>query len=386
MKILFLGLFYDKEGLQQSYETSCGVQVAPHRFQTLLIDGLRKNGAEIQAVHVLPGPTFLHGHKKLFIKGKRWEKDNYRIGYLNLPFFKQRAQEKKAYREMKRALTGEYPPECIVCYYVHLPFLKALQKIKKRFPKVKTVLIMTEAVPGRGDIVDTPGRKRLGDKMVKLSHTMDGFCLISKHLTTPMEVGERPYFVLEGLADEKAPLAGVDGMQKKTFLYTGGVYARFNVDTLIDAFAYLPDATLWLCGRQSGLEDRLQNSPNVCHFGEVPFEQVQEYRAKCAYLINPRVPTGTYTRYSFPSKTMEYLVSGKPTAGYLLEGIGEEYHPYINLLQGRDAKSLADDLRKLMDEDYTRLREKALQAREFLLREKTSRRQAEKLIDFLKTL
>jgi glycosyltransferase involved in cell wall biosynthesis len=83
---------------------------------------------------------------------------------------------------------------------------------------------------------------------------------------------------------------------------------------------------------------------------------------------------------------MEYLVSGKPTAGYLLEGIGEEYHPYINLLQGRDAKSLADDLRKLMDEDYTRLREKALQAREFLLREKTSRRQAEKLIEFLKTL
>ena len=245
---------------------------------------------------------------------------------------------------------------------------------------------MTEAVPGRGDIVDTKKRKRLGDKMVAVGKIADGFGLITEYLQTPMEVGDRPYFVLDVVADEQAPLAIGKDRIENVFLYTGGVYARFNVDTLIDAFSCLPEATLWLCGRQEGMEERLKKSPNVKYFGEVPFEQLQSYREKCSYLISPRQPTGTYTKYSFPSKIAEYLSSGKPTAGYLLEGIGEEYYPYIYPLTGRDAKSLADDLKGLLASDYAALSDRAAEARKFLLTQKTGKAQARKIIEFLKRL
>lgn len=390
MKILFLGLFYDEEGLKQSYKDMKGVvQMAPHRFQTLLLQGLEENGAEVQAVHVMPSGSFPFHHKKLFIKDKRWGKENYRIGYVNLPVFKQLTQEKKAYRAMKKALLSANPPDVIICYYLHMPFLKALNRIKKQFPQVKIVSLMTEAVPGRGDIVDTAKRKKLGDKMVSACQKFDGFCLITKHLVEPMEVGDRPYFVLEGLADEKLPKALPAVDEGKNFLYTGSVHQTFNLDILVEAFSYLPEATLWLCGKmQAGdeMRARIEATPNVRYLGYLPFEQVQEYRDGCRYLINPRMPTGTYTKYTFPSKTMEYLVSGKPMVGYLLEGIGEEYYPYINALTGREAKEIAEDLRDIMKKEYAELQNKADEAREFLLREKTGESQAKKMMEFLQKL
>ncbi|MBQ8427929.1 MAG: hypothetical protein IJX18_01595 [Clostridia bacterium] len=129
MRVLFLGLFFDEEGLQQSYkEVKGGVQMAPHRFQTLLIKGLEENGVEVTCVHAMPCGTFPVHHRRLFIKDKRWGKENYRIGCLNLPFFKQRIQAQKAYRYLKKILSGENPPEIILTYYVHLPFWKGLQR------------------------------------------------------------------------------------------------------------------------------------------------------------------------------------------------------------------------------------------------------------------
>ena len=222
--------------------------------------------------------------------------------------------------------------------------------------------------------------------MVAASKVADAFCLITPHLTEPLELGERPYMVLDGIAEEQMALYFHFERKEKTFLYTGGVYERFNVDVLIDAFSYLPDATLWLCGREEGMQERLKNSPNVRHFGEVPFEQLQRYRQQCSYLINPRQPTGTYTKYSFPSKTMEYLACGKPTVGYMLEGMGEEYAPYIYPLQARDAKMLAGELRSLMQREYEELVEIADKGKTFVLTQKTKTAQAEKLAQFLSKL
>ncbi len=390
MKVLFLGLFFDEEGLQQSYKkVRGGMQIAPHKFQTLLIDGLQKAGVEVSSAHVLPCGTFPKNHKSIYISDKRWGRDNLRVGYLNLPFIKQRTQERKVYRYLKEALSSTDAPQVIVVYYLHPPFWKALLRIKKQFPKIKILLIMTESVPGRGDIVDTPQRKKLGDKMVSWAKIADGFCLLTKYLTGPLEVGERRWMTLEGVADQDTPSAQLEEREKGVFLYTGGVFARFNVDNLIKAFAYLPEGELWLCGKAEESQEMkklLRQSPNVRYFGEVPHDKLQEYRKKCSYLINPRMPTGTYTKYSFPSKTMEYLASGKPALGYALEGMGEEYRQYLTLLNGKAPQELAEELRAILETDYAQLEEKAMLARDFILTNKTAERQAARLARFLEEL
>ena len=50
---------------------------------------------------------------------------------------------------------------------------------------------------------------------------------------------------------------------------------------------------------------------------------------------------GEYTKYSFPSKTMEYLLSGSKVVMYRLAGIGEEYYQYIRTIDNVDAATMA---------------------------------------------
>ena len=43
--------------------------------------------------------------------------------------------------------------------------------------------------------------------------------------------------------------------------------------------------------------------------------------AQSLWPVNPRQNNEEFTKYSFPSKTMEYLASGVPVVAYKLDGI-----------------------------------------------------------------
>ena len=58
--------------------------------------------------------------------------------------------------------------------------------------------------------------------------------------------------------------------------------------------------------------------------GMLPRTDVLELQSKATILVNPRQPVGDFTKYSFPSKTIEYMASGTPLLMYKLPGIPEE--------------------------------------------------------------
>ena len=89
-----------------------------------------------------------------------------------------------------------------------------------------------------------------------------------------------------------------------------------------------------------------EKHPNIRYFGFVSQEEALSLQGRAATLINPRSPEGLYTRYSFPSKTLEYLRSGRPTLCYALEGIPEEYGQYLIYIQ----QSGADGIRQAVQE------------------------------------
>ena len=45
--------------------------------------------------------------------------------------------------------------------------------------------------------------------------------------------------------------------------------------------------------------------------------------------MNPRSADAEYTKYSFPSKTIEYLATGVPVVMNRLPGIPEEYEYFV---------------------------------------------------------
>ena len=91
-------------------------------------------------------------------------------------------------------------------------------------------------------------------------------------------------------------------------------------------------------------EFSIYDGPGIRYYGYVDGNRVRQLQAEATVLINPRQNTDAFTKFSFPSKTMEYLASGKPVIGYKLDGIPAEYDPYIQYVADNSIEALQDKL------------------------------------------
>ena len=97
-------------------------------------------------------------------------------------------------------------------------------------------------------------------------------------------------------------------------------------------------------------------------------------------MINPREDSDI-TPYSFPSKTMEYLMSGKPVIAKKLLGMGDEYSDLF--FQFGSSESLKVVMEKISKMDEKQLMEAGLKGRKFVVAEKNNKHQTLKLIKLL---
>ena len=170
-------------------------------------------------------------------------------------------------------------------------------------------------------------------------------------------------------------------------LYTGTLDKEFGICEIVDAFAHLENAELWICGGGSAkayVEEQASKHENIKYFGFLAQDALAEKRELCDFLINPRRPSGTYTKYSFPSKTAEYMLTEKPVIMYKLEGIPDEYDEYLNYLVADAPSDIKTELEHIFSEDYDALKKKAEAARAFIMEKCSAEKQALKILDLLK--
>ena len=58
-------------------------------------------------------------------------------------------------------------------------------------------------------------------------------------------------------------------------------------------------------------------------------EELLKMERRATVMINPTPARLNFTKYFFPSKTMEYLASGTPTVMYRLGCMPKEYDDYV---------------------------------------------------------
>ena len=91
-------------------------------------------------------------------------------------------------------------------------------------------------------------------------------------------------------------------------------------------------------------------------------------------------------KYSFPSKTLECMVSGTPLLTTNLPGMPTSYHEYVYLFGEETTDAFRDVLEQVLSLDAKTLYHKGQEARSFALEEKNNVSQAKKLLEFVKTL
>ena len=391
-KMLFLGPLYPPERENEIKNNSkINASNAPNVFQWNLLNGLSELlGDDLKVVNVLPVGTWPKFYRMRYLDDRDWQYHNVHgqeIGCINLPFIKQYQRFRKVKRLLKRGAQGKSE---ILIYSAYMPFLKAAFKLPT---DVKITMIVTD-LPEFYDLAKTTRLKKMlrstQNRMIyKYLERVDRFVVLTDQMYEPLHIGNRPWLRMEGICDINENQTAPALTDTKAILYTGTLNYQYGIKDLVRAFELIDveNTELWICGSgeaENEIKNIAQKDSRIKFFGYCTQTEVTELRSKAAVLVNPRSDKGEYTKYSFPSKTMEYMASGKPVVMYKLAGIPDEYDEYLNYVQPSDrpTNQLAETLRTVLL-NYDDALAKAENAQVFVHENKGSIAQAKRLVTFI---
>lgn len=247
-----------------------------------------------------------------------------------------------------------------------------------------------------GIVMDLPDMFHNGKKFYRalgnwvIAHCTD-YIVLTEATNDYINPTGKPYVVLEGQADitmEKRAPSLEKKAKPRVVLYAGGVSCEYGAEAMVQGFrmADVPDTQLWVYGPGDYVEELTQigkEDGRIVYGGVLLSSQIVEKEQQATLLINPRPTNEEFVKYSFPSKTMEYMASGTPLLTTVLPGMPKEYHPYVYLLEEETAQGVAEKLREIFALSDEELFQKGARAREFILEEKNNVVQAKKILDML---
>jgi len=202
----------------------------------------------------------------------------------------------------------------------------------------------------------------------------------------------KPYIVIEGQVDltmEQLNNLVENKYSKKICIYAGGLKKKYGLNILVEAFikANIENAELHLYGNGDYEEELVEICKkyfNIKYFGVKLNDYIVKEEIKATLLINPRPSNEEYTKYSFPSKNMEYMVSGTPILTTKLSGMPKDYYPYVYIIEDETVSGLSKTLENILSKSVYELNAKGKSAKEFVLREKNNNVQTRKILEMIR--
>ena len=313
------------------------------------------------------------------------------IGFVNIFFLKIFFRFSSAFYALIRFCSKD--DIVLFIYSAHLPFIISSIFLRSINPSVKICLILPDLPEFMGDgSFFYRTFKRIDSTLFYfLAKKLDFFVVLTKFMAEKMQIDMRKVVVIEGVASPSGCNA-IDlttrQQQVRSFLYTGTLARRYGIIDLIDAFSKIDTHTLelWICGDGDGKDyvtAATMRDNRIKYFGQIGRDEVIKLQGEASVLMNPRTPEGEFTKYSFPSKVMEYMASGRPVIMYKLDGIPEEYDPYYISPNGIGVDALAQCMQHVAGMSNDQLIKIGREAREFVLKEKNPLKQAKKILDLV---
>ena len=126
-----------------------------------------------------------------------------------------------------------------------------------------------------------------------------------------------------------------------------------------------------------------ESDSRIKYFGCRDNSYVVAEQMKATLLINPRYSTSEFTKYSFPSKTSEYIASGTPVLTTKLPGIPAEYFDHVFTLDVETAEGMGDKIREILSMPREELHAFGAEAKDWILKNKSNIAQVDKLLGFV---
>lgn len=395
MKTLYIGCFCEPTQMPFINKHTKGkITISTTTFQRALLYGYKDEEQRFDYIVNIPDlgsfpkrcstPFF---HRSMF---RFASMDGVNGRFLNFTYLKRYSIYRSVIREASQWIDScSNEQVTIVVYSLIYPYIKAAVDLKKKYSNVRICCIVLDLPEFFGDndsllyrFLEVRNTRRIYSVIPQI----DSFVLLTEAMKDRLNVGSRPYLIMEGIYNVVNIIP--QNKREKTILYTGKLDARFGIKDLIEAFGLIEDETfsLWICGEgleRAYVENAAEKDKRIKYWGIVEQSKVFEMQRQATLLINPRKGDAEYTKYSFPSKTMEYMASGTPTMMYRLPGLPSDYEEHLVLVPDNSLETLAALLQEWGNKEQQELDSFGEHARRFILENKNSKIQATRLMNFL---
>lgn len=362
---LFLGFLIPDEEMERVFKVDKSPAVQTHKFNWNLVKSLEScNDFSYTYISTRPVSEYCQYPKQIIFKN-RWKTQvlNKKIEILEIPFI-----NRSVFKIITRFFSGMYysfkeynkkaNKKGVIVYSVHVPFMLIGYVISKIY-KIDFIAIWTDPPS-----VNLTGEKLLKSKLRSLELFISKKLMIkaTKVIAVTKELAkdfapESPYLVVEGIIDQNYTNKEIYLKEKNTkdiikVVYTGSLSKRYGISNIVEAFELLRDENVVLEIYGWGdYEEELKliciKNNNIRYKGFVSNNDVINIQRSADFLINARSAEDEYVRYSFPSKTLEYMLSGTPLITTILPSMPDEYKDYVLVIEDNNPKTICDKLLKL---------------------------------------
>lgn len=395
MKILVIGIFVNDKELSKLNLLSKDQDkpsVAAIKYTKLISEGF-KNILEKNVTNLFLAPMGMFPICKKIIWHKKSDSQNYYIPFINFFILKQFIILVYVFLFASIWILKNSRKDklFIVFTSLYLPFLAGILPLK-----LFRCFNIVSFVPDLPDFEFTYSNNITFPKSIfintytylskKLLFIIDYFVFITEFMKE--KFNSKPSIVIEGFVDSSLIYKDIPIAKKENaVLYSGALFEKFGIKILLDAFLDGDlNCELWLFGDGDMVEEinkRALCDSRIKYFGQKPNEMVINYQQRAKLLVNPRFSNNEFTKFSFPSKLMEYMISGTPVLTTNLAGIPNDYHDKMFFIELETVDGLKQSLMNCLSKTQEELDLFGKNTKSYVMREKNNFSQMKKIVEEL---
>lgn len=364
MKILFLcGIYNEKIENDVMMKTKGYYDVATLIFERKLLKGLRKKYQK--NLSVLSAPyigSYPNRYKDIYFKAPG--RDKYKDGvtycsFNNIWGFRNYSRYFSVKRKLKEFVECSDVEKYIIVYATHSPFMKAAKWAKDLDNRIKICQIVSDLPafqsPSKAGHMSVYGFFKFFDVklMDRLGKSIDSYVVLTRYMKKPLNVGDRPCVVVPGIIDSDISMDN-SSQRRNWIVYTGNLNRVFGIMNLVKAFHMLDrdDYRLIICGDGScvgEIREYAAKDSRIEYRGVVKSVDIKNILCSAKILVSPRMNNGEYTKYSIPSKILDYLAYGGLVVSFSLYGMDDDLRSTLLIPEEETEEALRHTLENAIE-------------------------------------
>lgn len=293
---------------------------------------------------------------------------------------------KKRLKEIRKA----YPNEDIVVIIENAPFAvaTACKQLKNKLNfSCYSCVIDTPFVAFSKKGIKGKINAYLFSSGIRALKSFDGIISFTEDIMNELKVETRFIPFAIGCNDEDLPDDNFKPniSSEKTAVYAGTLIYYNGISQLLGAYKLLdPEYTLHIYGYgplEEVVKQAAAETENIIFHGRFDPKKTKEILGNYELLINPRLIDKDIENFTFPSKLIDYILTGKSVLTSDFKTMPEQYKEFLYVLGNMEEQTIADGVRRVFDEEIHLRDEHALKGIQYIKKHQTYEKIANRILE-----